>query len=233
MRPRVRILLTALAASLAIPVLPAAAVDPTPAVSVTKDRAYYVAGQPERIAVTVTGVDGSPGPTKGLRLSADFPDGTTKVLDESGTSDDTFHFTYTLYANHLLHAEVIDEGVVVASAQLNVVEVANLSTDPKAGFLGFKGAYAVFAKGKSPIFRSRDLTGKVAPRCLRHQVQRRYRSGWRPVTTSACRAEQKAVVDWKWRGKHTSGVKFRVRATFVGDIWNRPSRAAWTYFKFR
>ena len=51
--------------------------------------------------------------------------------------------------------------------------------------------------------------------------------------TSACRAETSGHVDWKWLGRHPSKVKFRVRASFAGDAWNKPGRGAWRYFRFR
>ncbi|RNL62587.1 hypothetical protein EFK50_12555 [Nocardioides marmoriginsengisoli] len=213
---------------------PASAEDPPPSVTMTKDRAYYVSGQTEKITVVASGIEG--GNPEALRITLLLPNGTSKVLEESSIVNEVpSRFSYAPYVNHVLRADLVDTTTdeLLDSAQLTVVQLANLSTDPKGGFLGYSGAYAVFPKRSRPVFRSRDLTGKVAPRCLRHQVQRRYASGWKPVFTSACRAEQRSVVDWKWLGKHPSGVRFRVRATFAGDKWNRGNRAAWQYFRLR
>jgi hypothetical protein len=210
-----------------------AVADPPPTVSIAKDKPIYVSGQTEHITVTVSGA----GPGKILVVTAFLPNGTSKVVDQTGTSDnDTFHFTYTVYVNHTLRADVYDTDgttLLASTPVLTVPEYAGLTTAPKSGYLGYSGAYLVYARGSKPVFRTYDQTGQVGGRCLRHVVQRHYSSGWRTKFTSACRAESNKRVDWKWLGKHPSRVKFRVRGYFAGDIWNRAHGAGWQYFKFR
>jgi hypothetical protein len=203
-----------------------------PTVVLTKDRASYVAGQAERITATVS----SAGSGRTLVISLLFPDGSSKSPSASNVDDSWSHtYSYTTYVNHRVRADLYDSDgkTVVATDTIDVAEVVHLSTGPQSGFLGHSGSYIVYAKGKSPTFRTYDDTGRVGKRCLRHQVQRRYASGWRGVFTSACRAEVGTHTDWTWRGKHTSRVKFRVRASFTGDVWNKAGHGAWRYFTFR
>ncbi|MFL6062170.1 MAG: hypothetical protein ACJ72E_13125 [Marmoricola sp.] len=202
-----------------------------PGITVTKDKPYYVAGQREIITGTITNA----GSGSSVVVSVVLPDHATKNICISNVSDnDTYECGLTAYVNHEVHADLYNVSKsIVASATISVSEIASVTTVAHSGSLGFSGSYAVYAKGSSPAFRSYDSTGKVAPRCLRHEVQRRYASGWRRVFTSACRAEVNAHTDWRWLHKHTSKVKFRVRATFAGDAWNKPGHAAWLYFRFR
>lgn len=210
--------------------VPASAGDPAPAVTIAKDKAIYVSGQTEHLTVKVTGA----GEGKDLVLTARFPNGTQKVVAATGAYDDTFHFSFGVYVNHVVRADVLDGDTVVATASVSVPQYARITTGPRGGYLGYAGSYAVFPKGAKPVFRSRDATGKVAKRCLRHEVQRRYASGWKKVFTSACRAEStNSIVDWKWLGKHPSKVRFRARGVFAGDAWNRAQASSWQYFKLR
>ncbi|MCW2787136.1 MAG: hypothetical protein JWP74_3653 [Marmoricola sp.] len=236
MKRRLQFLVLAFAAaSVVIPTVPpllnAAVADPTPTVAITTDHASYVAGKVEQVTVVVAGA----GSGKELRITAAFPNATTKVLAESDSVDDegTFHFSYTVYVNHTLTADILDGTNVVATAHVTVAESAGLNTDVKGGYLGYSGAYAVFPKGSRPSFRSGDLTWRVANRCLRHEVQRLTSSGWVHAFTSPCRKEQKGVVVWKWLGKHPEKVRFRVRADFAGDVWNHAGHSPWQHFKIK
>jgi len=236
MMRRLSVLLLALVAVLASAVVALTPAQATgePSVSLTKDKPYYTAGQRETLTVTSSNA----GSGKAVVLTLVFPNSTEKGLCASDVSDpvsDTQSCGVVGYVNHQVRADLYDTAskTIIASTTISVAEIASLSTTAKSGFLGYSGSYAVYAKGAKPVFRSYDSTGKVATRCLRHEVQRRYSAGWKPVFTSACRAETSSHVDWKWLGKHPSKVKFRVRATFAGDAWNKPGHGAWRYFRFR
>ena len=230
MNRRTRLVVLALvAALLAIPVMvsSASAADPT-TVSITKDRSYYVAGQSAQLTVVTSGT----GSGKALRVTVSYANGATRTVS-SGATDDTFTFEFGMYINSTIRADVLDGDTVVATDEVTMPVRAKLGTRA-FGYHQKYGSYLLYPRGSSPSFRSAIEPVVKGSRCLRHVVQRRYASGWKNVFTSACRVQDsKGRVDWTWRGKHASGVRFRVRATFAGDSLNRANAGNRIYFKFR
>ncbi len=237
MTRRARLLLATvlLAAVSSLPV--AASADPPPSVTLSSDKAIYVASDTATFTSHVTAMN------LDWVVAAQFPGSATwKVLCFSqNVNTDTFKCTIGVYYNLTVRAQLIDDhgtkdtsdDTVEATATLNVPVRAQMGTQA-FGYHGTSGRYSVYPRGSSPKFRSATLPALPGKRCLRHEVQRRYSSGWRTVKTSACLTEQtQGRVDWTWKHSHPSGVNFRVRATFAGDAINRSNSSAWLYFKFR
>jgi hypothetical protein len=240
LRTRV-LLLSLLAAALALPVLPASAADPGPTVTLTASKSVYVAGQTIRLTSSVVASNLTFLAQVRYVGSSEW----SKIDFARNVNTATFSIklgtTYYPY-NMTVRALLIDEhGTFDDSSDDTVVKSVSRSIGVKAGLsiapVGYyirSGGYAVYSKGSSPKFQSDSDPGFPGKRCLRHQVQRRYASGWRGVLTSACKVEAKlGRVSWQWAGKHASGVKFRVRPTFAGDAVNKANLGPWFYFRFR
>ncbi len=240
MTRRARLLLATalLAAVSSLPV--AASADPQPSVTLTADKAIYVAGGNAKLTSTYVAMNLAfemdvqyPGSTQWHYLRASYP---------VNTGDQPITCDLGVYYNVTVRAELIDthgtpkdpsDDTVVATATKTVPVRAAIGTQA-FGYHGTSGRYSVYPRGNSPKFRSATVPALPGKRCLRHEVQRRYSSGWRTVKTSACLIEQtQGRVDWTWTHKHPSGVNFRVRATFAGDAINHANNSAWLYFKFR
>ncbi len=237
MTRRARLLLaTALLAAFAtVPV--AASADPAPSVTLSSDKTVYVA------ADTATFVSRVSAMNLDWVVAAQVPGSATwKVLCYArNVNTDTFKCTLGVYYNVTVRAQLIDDkgttdpndDTVEATATEQVPVRAEMGTQA-FGYHATSGRYSVYPHGSSPKFRSATVPALPGKRCLRHQVQRRYSSGWRTVKTSACLTEQtQGRVDWTWTHSHPSGVNFRVRATFAGDAINRANNSSWLYFKFR
>lgn len=221
---------------LATPTVSASA-DTPPSVTLTADKAVYVAGQSAELTSDVVGTN--------LDWVVDFQyAGTTgwhSLCVQFNTEQGAHHCELALAYNVTVRARLIDDkgtkdtsdDVVEASATHVIPVKAAMDITP-IGYYQKSGHYAVESRGSSPSFRSASYPAFPGKRCLRHVVQRQYASGWKDVFTSACRIEQKqGQVYWRWLGKHASGVRFRVHATLAGDTVNQPSASPWFYFRFR
>lgn len=227
-----RLLVVALVSVLAtsvLPLFPASATDPAPAISVHANRSVYTAGQTAAITVVVTGA----GSGKYLQLTLTRSNGTSSVVN-TGAYDDTFHFDFAMYINSSLKTELIDtDGTTVLASDQKVFPVKAAVESAIAGYYQRSGSYALFAKGSQPTFRS-DTTPPRKYRCIRHEVWTKHTSGWRVTLLSPCKRENsQGVVAWQWTGTHTSGVHYRVRARFPGDSLNHANAGAFIYFSFK
>jgi hypothetical protein len=231
------VVLSLLAATLALPALPASAEDPAPAVTLTPDKTVYVAGQTARLTSKITAHN------LDWQVSVQFPGSTDwrQLCASYDVNDSVRTCTLGLTYNVKVRALLIDDkgtsstsdDTLEALTTRSIGVKASLATSPM-GYYTKSGSYAVYSKGYSPKFRSASYPGFPGKRCLRHQVQRRYASGWKTVSTSACKVEGKqGRVDWQWAGRHASGVKFRVRVTFAGDSVNKANVGRAFYFRFR
>lgn len=243
MKKRTRVLLLALIAGLfALPAVPAAAEDdppaPEPSVTLTMDKAMYYAGQTVTFTSQVT--------AQNLEwvVEVQFPGSSAWnwLCGSANVNDSVKTCRLGVYYNVKARARLFDDNGTLndpsddipkaSSATLSVPVRATVGTIPLGYYTKVRG-YAVMSK-YSAKFRSQSSPAFPGKRCLRHQVQRKYASGWRLVKTSACILEGKqGRVDWQWGGRHPSRVKFRVRATFAGDVVNRANNGAWLYFRFR
>lgn len=237
MKQRTRALALALAASiLALPALPAAAADP-PVLTLTMNRSIYVAGQTATFTSHVEAMNLNWG------IEYQYPGSTQwkPLCAAVNVNTDTFSCQLPLAYNMQVRASLIDtqgtettaDDTLEARVNRSVPVKVKIGTTP-LGYYSRSGGYAVFARGASPTYRAATYPAFPGKWCLRHEVQRHYATGWRKIFTSACRVEDsKGRVDWRWAGKHASGVKFRVRATFAGDAINRANVSTWNYLRFR
>lgn len=240
MTRRARLLLATVLVA-AVSSLPAAAsADPQPSVTLTSDQAIYVAGGTAKLTSTWVATNLAfemevqyPGSTQWHFLCGSYP---------VNTGDQPISCDLGLYYNVTVRAQLINNNGTPKDPSDDTVEATATKVIPVRaemgtqafGYHGTSGRYSVYPHGSSPKFRSATVPALPGKRCLRHQVQRRYSSGWRTVKTSACLTEQtQGRVDWTWTHSHPSGVNFRVRATFAGDAINRANNSSWLYFKFR
>lgn len=220
--------LAALLSSLLSPWAGPAAAEDAPTVTITSNKTTYVAGQTAAVRFTVAGA----GSSTNLRVVLVASTGKSVVLHDAEVYDDVLDKSVAMYINSRIYAYV--GGATEPSASKGFPVKALVGTRPRGGYLGYSGDYAIFPKGSSPVFRSTTFPKRPKVRCLTHEVQRLYAAGWGTVLRGSCRVQDKnGNVDWQWAGKHGSGVKFRVRATFAGDSWNQPSSAPYSYFKFK
>lgn len=234
-----RLGLPALALVLAALAVPGAAraADPEPVLTLSANRPVYVAGQTATFTSHVEAMN------LNWYLQVRFPGSAEWKTPcfNLNVNTDTFHCEIGMYYNLAVRVVLSDAHGTEDTADDTVVKMVNLGVGTRAsigtayyGYFVKSGGYAVFGKGAHPKFATVSQPAFPGQRCLRHQVQRKYASGWRTVKTSACLVEKKqGRVDWTWTGKHPSKVKFRVRGTFAGDTVNRPNQATWLYFKFR
>jgi hypothetical protein len=221
-----RVLVAALVSVLFTSVLPATAADPPPSLDARSDKTTYVAGQTANIAVAVS----NSGPSTHLRVVATFANGTTKVLDDTDVYSGTKRYAVYMYFDTRIDAYVA--GATEPDDTLKLPVQAAIGS-AIGGYYQRSGAYAVFAKGTEPVFRS-ATTPAHAGRCIKHEVWRHYASGWKPILLSACKLENtQGAVTWRWVGTHGSGVNFRVRAKFPGDRLNHPNAGKFIYFRFK
>ena len=236
MKQRTRVILLALVAGLfALPALPATAAEPT--LTLTASKPVYTANQTVVLTSRVTSMN--------LDWSVDLSiDGGTKwgrVCLARTVNDDTLRCTFTAAYSVLARARLTDnkgtpkdesDDTVVKTVTRTVPVKVAIGTQPRGGVRS--GKYQYYGRGTSPTIRSTFYPSKSLGRCLKHQVQRHYSSGWKTVRTSSCKAPNaKGQVSWTWTGKHASGVKFRVRAKFAGDRLNKAASSAWVGVRFR
>lgn len=238
MKNRTRALLLALLASLlAFPGTAASAEDPPAAVTLTADKAVYVASQTARLTSRITATN------LHWVVSVQFPGSSEwkQLCLRLNVNTSVADCKLGVYYNAKVRALLIDgngtddtsDDTIEAMATRNLAVKPQIGTSP-LGYYTKSGGYAVFPKGYSPKYRAATYPGFEGKRCLRHEVQRYYASGWRTVFTSACRVQGKqGRVDWVWAGKHPSGVKFRLRAKFAGDAVNVAANSTWNYLRFR
>jgi len=237
-KQRTWIVLLALVAGLfAIPPQVAAADDPPAKVTLTMDKSIYVASQTARLTskVTARNLD--------WLVEYQYPGRTDwkALCFASNVNTNTFSCKLGLAYNVKVRASLIDRGapdddsddVVKAQEERSIPVKVKIGTSP-LGYYVKSGRYKVFPKGSSPKYRAATYPYFPGQRCLRHQVQRRYASGWKTVFTSACRVQGKqGQVEWRWGGRHPSRVNFRLRAKFAGDAINRRNVSTWSYLRFR
>lgn len=226
---RLLLLLTSLACAFAgVLVAPASAAGTS--VTITSNKAVYGYNETATFKVKVT-TEG----TQRLEVEVAYPNGQLQVFDPTTTESETHTIRIAAYTNATVRARVYSyEGADVLATRTAPFRVrAGLST-LTTGYAPVVNGYQVFSRGSSPKFRSFIALVVPAKRCLRHVVQRKYASGWKTVVTSACRAaDSRGRVDWRWAGKHASGVKFRVFPTLAADAYNVASKGAPVYFRFR
>jgi hypothetical protein len=98
--------------------------------------------------------------------------------------------------------------------------------------LRYRDPYSVYEHGAHPLIVSR-LDAPQPGSCLRHQLQRRVAHHWRTVVRTTCNAQDGAGrSQWRMRGRHPIGSKFRVRAIFAGDVDVHGTRGRWAYLRF-
>lgn len=203
----------------------------------TADRSVYVAAQTARLTSKITATN------LHWEISVQFPGSTEwkQLCVRLNANSSVAQCSIGLYYNTVARARLIDgqgtedtaDDTVEATAIRNLPVKPQIGTSPLGSYTK-SGKYAVYAKGSSPRYRAATYPGFEGKRCLRHEVQRYYASGWKRVFTSACRVQGKqGRVDWRWAGKHPSRVKFRLRATFAGDAVNVASNSTWKYLRFR
>ncbi|MCW2857907.1 MAG: hypothetical protein JWR52_3522 [Marmoricola sp.] len=232
MTRRFRILVLLLAAgALATPAIPASATDPSPSVTLTSNHTVYIAGQTATFTskVVASNLD--------FVMQVQFPGNPAwkNVCASQNVNSDTFTCDLAMYYNVHMRAQLIDpsDDSVKATATEYVPVRASMETN-YGTYIVKSGRYAVYRAGTSPSFVTQSQPAFPGKRCLRHQVQRRYASGWRAVKTSVCKVEgSQGQVYWTWGGRHPSRVNFRVRGTFAGDVVNASAHSAWIYFTFR
>ncbi|MCW2752648.1 MAG: hypothetical protein JWQ32_59 [Marmoricola sp.] len=239
MTRRFRILVLLLAAgALAVPATPAVATDPPPSVTLTSNHTVYIGGQTATFTskVVASNLD--------YVLQVQFPGSAAwkDVCASQNVNTDTFTCDLAMYYNVHMRAQLIDDhgtpnepsdDTVKATATESVPVRASMETS-YGTYIVKSGRYAVYGAGTSPSFVTQSGPAFPGKRCLRHQVQRRYASGWRTVKTSVCKVEgSQGQVYWTWGGRHPSRVNFRVRGTFAGDVVNASAHSAWIYFTFR
>ncbi|MFL6160497.1 MAG: hypothetical protein ACJ72D_30775 [Marmoricola sp.] len=238
MKPRISVLFLPLAAAaLVLPAVPASATDPAPAVTLTANKSVYLAGQSAQLTSKIT--------AHNLDWIVDFQyPGSTEwhgLCASLGVNDSVRNCTLGVNYNVKVRAVLIDDkgtqdtsdDTLEAMATRNLAVKATVATSPLNYNLK-SGNYVVYPKTYKPTFRSTTYPAFPGGRCLRHQLQRHKASGWKTIVTTKCTLENsKGRVDWKWTGKHASGVKYRVRAVFAGDAANKANSAAFVYFRFR
>lgn len=223
------VLLTLVVALLGLPATSSAEGEPT--LMLRSDKSVYLYGQTTTFTVDVDAMN------LDYHLAVRYPGSSEwKIIDfAANVNQDRFTPKLGAYYNAVVRAQLTDpeaDDAVRAERTISVPVRATVATYPN-GYYTRSGGYAVMSK-YSAKFRSVSAPAFPGQRCLRHQVQRKYASGWRTVKTSACILQGKqGRVDWKWGGKHPSKVKYRVRGTFAGDQVNRPNQARWLYFRFR
>lgn len=229
------VVLSVVVALLGLPAVPSYAEDP-PSITLTADRAVYTYGQSARFSAVVHAMN------LDYYFQVQYAGQTQwrQVNYRGNVNDDVVESTLSAYVNMKVRALLVDnkgtsdpaDDTVSVEVARSVPVRARISTAP-SGYYTKSGSYALMSKYAAK-FRSQSAPAYPGKRCLRHQVQRKYASGWKLVKTSACIVEGKqGVVDWKWTGTHPSRVNFRVRATFAGDTFNRANAGAWVYFRFR
>ena len=233
MNRRVQLLVLALAAAFLVSPVGSASADPAPNIVMTTNKSVYVAADTATLTFHTTATN------LNFDAVAQFPGSPTLHQFQcfaQNVNNDTFTCDLGLAYNVQIQAELTDpsnNNAVVASLTRNIPVRAEMATQG-FGYHATSGRYALYARGSSPTFRSATYPALPGKRCLRHVVQRHYSSGWKNVTTTACKVEAKqGRVDWTWAHKHPSRVDFRVRATFAGDSLNQPNTSAWLYFRFK
>lgn len=242
MKLRTRVLFAVASGALALTGVtgPARAADepPTPALSMTADRSVYVAGQTANLTnrITAQNLDW----VVAVRIAGTSEWKPVCFIQNVQTSTEQCALAGLVY-NLTAVAQLIDrhgtddtaDDTVEAQVVRTIPVKAKIGTTP-LGYYNQSGGYQVYPRGASPKFRTATYPYFPGKRCVRHVVQRHYASGWRTILTSACKLQDsKGRVDWQWAGKHASGVKFRLRATFAGDTVNRANVTSWQYLRFR
>lgn len=244
MKLRPRVLFVVLAGALALTGLtgPARAGDepPTPALSMTADKAVYVAGQTAMLTNKITAQNLDWVVAVRIAGTSEWKPLCFVQNVRSGTEMCAISLAEVPY-NLTAVAQLIDrhgtedtaDDTVEAQVARSIPVKVKIGTTP-TGYYTQSGGYQVYPRGASPKYRAMAYPAFPGKRCLRHVVQRHYASGWKTIFTSACRAQDsKGQVAWQWAGKHASGVKFRLRATFAGDQVNRANASTWQYLRFR
>jgi len=235
-KQRTRVILLALVAGLfVLPTAPAVAAEPT--LTLTAGKSVYVANQTVVLTSRVTSMnlDWS------VDVSVDGGSRWTRICLARTVNNDTLRCTITAGYTFLARARLTDnqgtpkdetDDTVAKTVTRTVPVKVAIGTQPRGGVRS--GKYQVYGRGASPTIRSTFYPSKSLGRCLKHQVQRHYSSGWKTVRTSSCKGpNSKGQVSWTWSGKHASGVKYRVRAKFAGDRLNRANASAWVGVRFR
>ncbi|MET3962663.1 hypothetical protein ABIE44_002597 [Marmoricola sp. OAE513] len=236
MKRRFRVLVLVLAAALlSLPAVPAGAASPV--LTLSMDRSVYTASQTATFRSHVEAMNLTyvlqiqyPGSSEWKTLcssvnvnTADFKcqlglQYNMKVrallLDTKGTPDDTSDDTV--------------EALVARAVPVR----SSVGTVP-SGFYSRSGKYRVMGRSAAK-FVSQSSPAFPGQRCIRHQVQRKKASGWRTVKTGKCVVQGKqGLVRWTWKGRHPTGVKYRVRASVAEDQVNKAGVGRWVYVRFR
>lgn len=241
MKRRIQLSVLALVATLlALPLGSASADGPTASVSIAANKTSYVAGETATFNVTIVATNLNyvfqiqfPNQTTWATLNFDFPVHENTVAIEHVAQYYNYKVRAALYEDTKGTPNDLSDDTLRAEQIKSVSVRMAIRTVPQSYYTS-SGGTAVFARGSAPKFRSLPTPATPGYRCLRHQVQRKYSSGWRTVKTSGCVVEGKqGRVDWRWTGRHPSRVLFRVRGVFAGDAVNASSTGTWLRFRFR
>ena len=200
---------------------------PTRSLELTTDRSTYGYGQTAQIAVDlVTGSERSvsvyadeAGRARSLVFYGVVPEAGL-TLQHLMTRDTTFSVT------------IPEDGRAMAASATAAATTRSGLTTKALGSYSSSGDYWLYRPSADPRFAATVLP-KRAGGCVHFQLQRRYSTGWKSVTTSPCvTTSDQSVATWKLTGTQATRTPFRVRPSYGADGWNVASTGAWTYFKF-
>ena len=97
---------------------------------------------------------------------------------------------------------------------------------------GTSGKYKLYRRSVDPLLLTRILPARPGS-CYRFQGQAYVSGAWRTVLTEPCfTLNGDSIGGVELIGSHTTGMRWRLRATFAGDSLNAAATGSWQYLKF-
>jgi hypothetical protein len=191
--------------------------------SLVPDRTTYVAGQTATIQVGVVGLQPSD-PWRDLTVTAKPFGELATVLYGGVVTSSGVTLQQAMTTNETLHATVPADAAHAAGEALLDVHVREALTS--------RSDRSVYSAARAPRLSTVNGSHRSGE-CVRFVVQRSTSSGWRTVTTSACRTTRAGGgATWTSTAVRHPGTRYRFRSEFAGDDLDLGAHSPWVGFRF-
>jgi len=196
-----------------------------PQLSVTRNAATYG----YHAAATVTAKLGTTHDSRALCVYA-TPAGGAKVKVKCGSG--TVTATYKITRRTTFSASFAgDQWYLPRTVSTSATARAQITQVLDREY-GTSGKYRLYRRTVDPLLLTRILPARPYG-CYRFQAQAYVSGAWRTVGTESCfNLNGDSIGGVELRGSHTTGMRWRMRASFAGDSLNAAATGSWQYLKF-
>lgn len=202
----------------------------TPSLTIGADRARYSYRATALVAARL-------GPTSSdrtVRITRRYWGESTAATVTSGTVDAEGYRrgSATVLSRTVFSATFPGDDVYEPRTVTRTVTVSAKLTQGVSGHYATSGSYHLYRSTVRPATRV-TVTPHRPGKCVSYTAQRYSAGAWRTVANVPCiRLSTAGTATVPFANRRGEGLRYRVRTTWVGDVYHAPATGAWIYLRF-